>query len=124
MRNVVAAAGALALGVVLAGCGHSSHPQVQPDLAGRPTWAGCHGRSVENIDYVAGAHGKPTALAAIAPYRTPGDHVVRRPDHASDLADWLLVDDHGGIHASLELEHGRNGFLVGMVEKCLPRDGR
>jgi hypothetical protein len=118
MRNV-AAAGALVVGVVLTGCGHTSHPQVQPDLAGKPTWAGCQERSASSIDYGPGARGKPTALAALASYRTPGDHVVRQPGgDPPELTDWVLVDDHQVIQASLELEHVRYGWLVGFVEKC------
>jgi hypothetical protein len=124
MRNVAAAAGALALGVVLAGCGHTSHPQVQPDLAGAPTWAGCHGRSVESIDYVSGAHGKPTALAALASYRTDGDHVVVVPAGSSQRRQWLLVGDRNVIHTALGMQHGRNGWLVDLVEKCSRPAGR
>ena len=124
MKRLLTLAAPVALGVTLISCGNTSRPQVDPDLAGQPTWAGCHSRSVENIDYVSDALGKPTALAALAPYRTPGDHVVRRANRSAGIADWLLVDDHGVIHTSLELEHGRHGYLIGMVERCAPGNGR
>ena len=118
MNRLVAIVAAVLLGGALVGCGDTSRPRVDPDLAGKPTWAGCHARSIENTDYTPDADGKPTARAALAPYRTPGDHVVHRASEARDLTRWLLVDDHEVIHASLELDHFRHGWLVGMVEKC------
>jgi hypothetical protein len=116
MNRLLAIGAAAAVGVTLVGCGSRSRPQVDPDLAGKPTWAGCHARSIENIDHVSDARGKPTARAALAPYRSPGDHVVRK--QGGELSDWLLVDSHGAIHTFVELEHGRAGWLVGTVEKC------
>jgi hypothetical protein len=105
--------------VCLAACGASpSTPRVASDVGGKPTWGDCHERSGMNIDYVAGARGKPSAAAAIARYRVPGDHVVMVPAHAHRNAQWLLVDDHNLIHASLELWHTPRGWLVSMVEKC------
>lgn len=118
MRNVVAAAGALALGAALAGCGHSSHPQVQPDLAGKPTWGDCQEHSMHNLDYISDAHGKPTANAALASYRTDGDHVVVVPARAHQNRRWLLVDDTNLIHTALEMQHVQHGWLVDLVETC------
>jgi hypothetical protein len=120
MKPLLLAAAVATAGVVLAGCGDSSRPSVEPDLAGKPTWAGCHSRSIGIIDYVSDAGGTPTAGAALAPYRTAGDHVVVVPARAHQNRRWLLVDDANLIHASLELEHGGHGWLVGSVEKCAP----
>jgi hypothetical protein len=119
MRNAATAAATLALGVVLAGCGHaSSRPAVDPDLAGKPTWGGCTESSTGIIDYTAGAPGEPTAGAALAAYRVDGDHVVVVPARAHMNRRWLLVDDANRIHASLELMHTRHGWLVSTVEQC------
>lgn len=118
MNRFVAIAAALTVGLTLAACGSTPRPQVDPDVAGKPTWAGCRARVVSTVDYVPDAGGRPTARAAIAPYRSPGDHLVRRGGDSPDLADWLLLDDHAVIHASVEVEHVRSGWLVGTVEKC------
>jgi len=106
-------------GVALAGCGTSpSRPHLDPDVAGKPTWGGCREHSLQVSDYTADAPGEKTALAAIASYRTHGDHVVRRPAQDHRAARWLLVDDTNLIHASLELTHTDHGWLVNVVEKC------
>ena len=105
-------------GVVLAGCGHSSRPAVEPDLAGKPTWAGCAEHSTQITDYTADAPGEPTARAALASYRVSGDHAVRRPAGAHHHARWLLVDDANLIRVSLGLWHTEHGWLVSTVERC------
>jgi hypothetical protein len=118
MNRLVAAALALTVGATLAGCGSTtSKPLVEPDLAGKPVWT-CQERAGQFIDYTADAGGKPTARAALAPYRTAGDHVVVVPPRAHHNRQWLLVDDDQSIHASLELDQGRDGWLVASLEKC------
>ena len=57
-------------------------------------------------------------MAAIAQYRQPGDHVVKRHRRPHRTAAWLLVDDRNVIHTSVELWHSQHGWLVGLVEKC------
>jgi len=118
MKPLLVAALIASSGVVVAGCGASSRPSVEPDLAGKPRWAGCHSRSIGSIDYVSGARGKPTVRAALAPYRTAGDHVVVVPARPHQNRRWLLVDEANHIHASLGLEHGGHGWLVGSAETC------
>ena len=115
MTRLLAAATA---GVLLAGCGTSSAPRVDPDLAGRPSWGGCKELSSLIRDYVASAEGAKTRAAAIAQYRKAGDHVVLRPAQAHRNAAWLLVDSANVIHTSLELTHGQHGWLVSTVERC------
>jgi hypothetical protein len=109
---------AVTAGVLLAGCGASSAPRVDPDGAGKPSWGGCTERSSLIRDYLASAEGARTRAAAIAPYRQAGDHVVLRPAQEHRHAAWLLVDARNVIHTSLELTHGRHGWLVSMVERC------
>jgi len=118
MKVVFAAAGALALTVTLVGCGDSSRPQVDPDVAGKPTWAGCQERVDQMIDYAADARGAKTRAAALAPYRKQGDHVTVKPRHAHTNRQWLLVDDANVIHTALEMWRGEHGWLVSRVEKC------
>jgi hypothetical protein len=118
MSRLLAIAAAVTLGVTLVGCGNGPRPRVEPDVAGAPAWGGCGGRSVGIIDYAGAARGEPTARAALAPYRTDGDHVVAVPPRAHHNRRWLLVDDANVIHALLELDHDRDGWLVGLVERC------
>jgi hypothetical protein len=105
-------------GVVLAGCGDSSRPVVDPDVAGKPTWGGCTETSTQITDYTADAPGERTARTALASYRVDGDHVVAVPARAHQNRRWLLVDDANLIHASLELLHTDHGWLVSSVEQC------
>jgi hypothetical protein len=116
-RPLVPIAAATA-GLMLAACGVSSTPRVEPDRAGQPSWGGCKMRSSVVRDYVPSAEGARTRAAAIAPNRKAGDHVVHQPARAHRNAAWLLVDGANVIHTSLELSHGRNGWLVSSVERC------
>jgi hypothetical protein len=118
MTNVATAAGALAVGVVLAGCGHSSRPAVDPDIAGKPTWGGCQEIAGHSVDYIAGARGGRRLASAIAPYRQHGDHVVVVPRHDHVARQWLLVDDRNLIHTALGVSHTRAGWLVDSVKEC------
>lgn len=118
MSRLLAIAAAVTLGVTLVGCGDASGPRLDPDVARAPAWGDCRDRSVGFLDYAVGARGEPTVRAALAPYRTDGDHVVVVPARAHQNRRWLLVDDANLIHASLEVEHDRLGWLVGLVERC------
>jgi hypothetical protein len=118
MSRLLAAVGALTLGITLVACGDTSRPAVDPDLAGKPTWGGCSERSTQISDYTADAKGAKTRAAAMARYRMPGDHVVFRGGHGHHRATWLLVDEKDVIHTSLELVPGASGWLVSTVEKC------
>jgi hypothetical protein len=118
MNVVVAASGALTLTLAVAGCGSSPRPYVQPDRAGKPTWAGCHSMAGHSVDYVAGIRGKRSVGAAIAPYRKDHDHVVVVPRDGARPRQWLLVDHADVIHTSLEVSNTGTGWLVDEVEYC------
>jgi hypothetical protein len=119
MNVVLAAVGTLALTASLVACGDtSSRPAVDPDVAGKPTWGGCQSMSSGSIDYAADARGEPTIARALAAYRKPGDHVVKRPRKPHRNAAWLLVDSRNVIHTSVEMHRGHHGWLVNLVEKC------
>jgi hypothetical protein len=108
----------LTAGLLVAACGDGSTPRVQPDVAAKPTWGGCQERSMQNIDYLAGAKGARTRAAAVARYRVDGDRVVVRPARPHRNAQVLMVDDHNVIHHALEVWHTRHGWLVSTVETC------
>src|SRR5262245_41906190 len=116
--KLLVAAGAVATAVVFGGCGSSSSTRVVSPPPQCPTWGSCRDISSQITDYAVGAPGAKSVEAALAPYRTDGDHVVRRPAQPHQRAAWLLVDDQHVIHASLELFHTPRGWLVDTVEKC------
>jgi hypothetical protein len=121
----------------LTACGHSSStPQTQPEKPGtsdasgptdrvaepgaaKPTWApDCDEISIENIDYISGARGKPSRAAALARYRKDGDTVVFSRGDLHTANQWLIVDDRGHLRAEVELLHTRHGWLPSTVFKC------
>lgn len=118
MNVVLAAAGALALTITMAGCGNTPRPQLDPDLAGQPTWGGCREYSDGIFDFAPDARGPSTPRLAMASYRQEGDHVVVAPRHSHTNRQWLLVDDRFVIHTALELRHAEHGWLVTRVERC------
>ena len=111
----------LVVAVLLAGCGtatSSSTVSSQPDAAGRPTWGGCAQRRTSHVERAPGVAGATSATAALAPYRTDGDHVVAPADGSRTNRQWLLVDDTDVIRAAVRLAHGESGWLALSVERC------
>jgi hypothetical protein len=121
MNLALAAGAAVALTLTLAGCGSSSRPSLQPDLAGQPTWGTCRSIAGRSVDDVSGLRGERTPRAAIASYRRKDDHVVVLPRQGHRARHWLLVDDANVIHTSLDVSNTGNGWLVDQVETCAAR---